>query len=118
MTDKLTRRDERPAEQVHRLHEVAALFAGFVTAMSMGAFADGGSETVGSAWRLAAIVAGIVFIVCVLSLALLLLVVDPKEVAKSHDRGVLQSYDDGEAGGEGAASGDEAADDPQGRAGH
>ncbi|MGO1235880.1 MAG: amino acid transporter [Microbacterium gubbeenense] len=118
MTDKLTRRDLMKPVHLLGWSFVAALFAGFVTAMSMGAFADGGSETVGSAWRLAAIVAGIVFIVCVLSLALLLLVVDPKEVAKSHDRGVLQSYDDGEAGGEGAASGDEAADDPQGRAGH
>jgi len=96
MTDKLTRRDLMKPVHLLGWSLVAALFAGFVTAMSMGAFTEQSGDTVASAWRLSAIVAGIVFIVVVLSLALLLLVVDPQEVTKQHDRGVLQSYDDGE----------------------
>lgn len=100
MTDKLTRRDLMKPVHLLGWSFVAALFAGFVTAMSMGAFTELGSDTAGTAWRLSAIVAGIVFIVVVLSLALLLLVVDPQDVAKSHDRGVLESYDDGDETGE------------------
>ena len=111
MTDKLTRRDLMKPVHLLGWSLVAALFAGFVTAMSMGAFTEQGGGTAAAAWRLSAIVAGIVFIVVVLSLALLLLVVDPQEVAKPHDRGVLQSYDDGDDE-QGEASDDET-DSPQ-----
>jgi hypothetical protein len=90
MTEKnSTRRDlMRP---VHLLgwSFAAALFAGFVTAMSMGAFTQAGGDIVATAWRVSAIVAGTTFIVVVLCLALLLLVVDPKDLEKEHDKGVL-----------------------------
>lgn len=111
MTDKLTRRDLMKPVHLLGWSLVAALFAGFVTAMSMGAFTEQGGDTVVAAWRLSAIVAGIVFIVVVLSLALLLLVVDPQDVAKPHDRAVLQSYDDGDGDDDGEQG--DAADDAQ-----
>lgn len=111
MTDKLTRRDLMKPVHLLGWSLVAALFAGFVTAMSMGAFTEQGGGTVAAAWRLSAIVAGIVFIVVVLSLALLLLLVDPQEVAKPHDRGVLQSYDDGDD--EQGETSDDETDSPQ-----
>ena len=113
MTDKLTRRDLMKPVHLLGWSLVAALFAGFVTAMSMGAFTEQGGGTVAAAWRLSAIVAGIVFIVVVLSLALLLLVVDPQEVAKPHDRGVLQSYDDDGGDDEQGEASDDETDSPQ-----
>lgn len=100
MTDKPTRRDLMKPVQLIGLAFAAALFAGFVTALSTGAFTEQ-AGIVGPAWRLSAIVAGIVFIVVLLSLALLLLVVDPKDVVRPHDGPVLgrDAGDEGEDGG-------------------
>lgn len=90
MTEKNpTRRDlMRP---VHLLgwSFAAAIFAGFVTAMAMGAFTEAGGDIVANAWRVSAIVAGVTFIVVVLGLALLLLAVDPRDVTKERDSAVL-----------------------------
>lgn len=100
--DKPTRRDLMKPVHLLGWSFAAAVFAGFVTALSTGAFTDQGSDIVANAWRIAAIVAGIVFIVVVLSLALLLLVVDPQDVVKEHDKPVL-APDDDEQGEEGSA---------------
>lgn len=89
MTDKPTRRDLMKPVHLLGWSFVAALFAGFVTALSTGAFTGAGEDVVAGAWRLAAIVAGITFIVVVLMLALLLLVVDPREVTEPKDGPVL-----------------------------
>ncbi|MGI6878955.1 amino acid transporter [Microbacterium sp. gxy059] len=89
MTDKPTRRDLMKPVHLIGIAFGAALFGGLVTAMSMGAFAGGSAEAVATAWRVAAILAGIVFIVVLLTLALLLLVVDPREVAETHDEPLL-----------------------------
>ncbi|WP_156761672.1 amino acid transporter [Microbacterium karelineae] len=89
MTDKPTRRDLMKPVHLLGFAFAAALFAGFVTALSTGAFTEQ-PGVVGSAWRLAAIVAGIVFIVVLLSLALLLLVVDPRDVVRPHDGPVMK----------------------------
>lgn len=63
-----------------------AVFAGVVTAVSTGVF----TAPVGvRALPLAGIVAGITFIVTLVGLALLLLVVDPRTVTGTVDRGVL-----------------------------
>ncbi|WP_221584801.1 amino acid transporter [Microbacterium sp. G2-8] len=101
MTDKPTRRDLMKPMHLLGIAFLAAVFAGFVTAMSMGAFTGAGAEIVESAWRMAAIMAGVVFIVVLLVLALLLLVVDPKEIEKPKDGPVLLPKDeetgDGEA---------------------
>lgn len=94
MTDKPTRRDLMKPVHLLGWSLVAALFAGFVTALSTGAFTEAGSDVVVNAWRLAAIVAGITFIVVVLGLALLLLVVDPKEVVAPRDRPVMRGATD------------------------
>ena len=97
MTDKPTRRDLMKPVHLLGWSLVAALFAGFVTAMTMGAFTEETADVAASAWRLAAIVAGIVFIVVVLVLALLLLVVDPAEVVAPKDGPVLVRGTDAEA---------------------
>ena len=90
MTEKNpTRRDLMKPVHLLGWSFVAAIFAGFVTAMAMGAFTDEGSDIVSSAWKLSGIVAGITFIVVVLGLALLLLAVDPKDLEKEHNAGVL-----------------------------
>ncbi|WP_110589964.1 amino acid transporter [Microbacterium suaedae] len=99
MTDKPTRRDLMKPVQLLGFAFAAALFAGFVTALSTGGFTEQ-TSIVGSAWRLAAIVAGIVFIVVLLSLALLLLVVDPREVEKGADRPVLYNDADPDVDGD------------------
>ncbi|GGF50398.1 hypothetical protein GCM10010922_27910 [Microbacterium sorbitolivorans] len=94
MTEKnTTRRDLMKPLQLLGWSFGAAIFAGFVTAMSMGAFTQAGTDIVGTAWRVSAIVAGITFIVVVLCLALLLLVVDPSDLEKEHDKGVLLPED-------------------------
>ena len=90
MTEKnTTRRDLMKPVQLLGWSFVAALFAGFVTAMAMGAFTDEGSDIVSNAWRVSAIVAGATFIVVVLGLALLLLAIDPKDLDKETESGVL-----------------------------
>lgn len=92
MTDKLTRRDLLKPVQLLGLAFGAALFAGFVTLMSMGFFQQGGGEQASRALVVAGIVAGVTFIVTLLILSLLLLAVDPATVQKPMDRPVL--YED------------------------
>jgi TRAP-type C4-dicarboxylate transport system permease small subunit len=72
----------------------AALFALAIGAMSMGAFTAQPAEVIAQAWTVAAIIAGVAFIVVLLVLAMLLLVVDPADVTKTVDRPVLLPDED------------------------
>ncbi|MBV0893688.1 amino acid transporter [Microbacterium sp. NC79] len=89
MTDKKTSRRElmRPV-QLLGLAFGAALFAGFITAMSSGLFQG---ENV---WTLTLVMTGSTFIVVLLVLSMLLLAVNPDDVKKQIDRPVLLDNDD------------------------
>lgn len=89
MTDKKTSRRElmRPV-QLLALAFGAALFAGFITAMSSGMFQG---ENV---WTLTLVMAGSTFIVVLLLLSMLLLAVNPDDVKKQIDRAVLLPEDE------------------------
>lgn len=94
MTDKPTRRDLMRPAQLLGIAFAAALFSGIVTATTMGAFQALPGEDVAHAWSVAAIVAGVAFIVVLLGLSMLLLVVDPADQAKTVDRPVLLPKDE------------------------
>ncbi|MET0734246.1 MAG: amino acid transporter [Microbacterium sp.] len=106
MTDRPTRRDLMKPVQLLGLAFGSALFAGVVTLISMGFFQqrfEGQSER---ALVVAAVVAGITFIVVLVVVALLLLAVDPAQVTKPVDRPVLIEKDEKNADPDAAASGD------------
>ncbi len=99
MTDRPpTRRDLMKPVQLLGLAFAAALFAGIVTVVSMGAFQAKPAEDVQNAIVVALVVAGITFIATLLIIALLMLVVDPTQVAKQIDRPVLLPDDEPEGG--------------------
>ncbi|MER7797327.1 amino acid transporter [Microbacterium sp. NPDC096154] len=98
MTDKPTRRDLMRPAQLLGIAFGAALFAGFITAMTMGAFQAVPAEAVARAWSMAGIVAGIAFIAVLLGLSMLLLVVDPADQQRTVDRPVLLPKDDAAEG--------------------
>lgn len=89
MTDKPSRRDLLRPVQLLGLAVVAALFAGIVTLVTMGFFQARPAEQLRQVVMVAAIVAGITFIVTLVVVALLLLAVDPAQVGKTIDRPVL-----------------------------
>lgn len=91
-----------------------AAFAAIVTAVSMGAFTSA-SDAVHAALQMAAVVGGITFIVTLVGLALLLLAVDPREVTRTVDRGVLLVDEPGESAGAGQPGGG-SANEPEGPA--
>lgn len=97
--DRPTRRDLMKPVQLLGLAFGAALFAGVVTLVSMGFFQAGGSEKTQSAIVLALIIAGVTFIAVLLIVSLLLLAVDPAQVAKQVDKPVLlaDEQDDSDA---------------------
>jgi Na+/melibiose symporter-like transporter len=94
VTDKPTRRDLMRPAQLLGIAFGAALFAGIVTAVTMGAFQALPGEAVARAWSMAAIVGGVAFIVVLLGLSILLLLVDPADPDKTVDRPVLLPEDD------------------------
>ncbi|MFL0410071.1 amino acid transporter [Microbacterium paludicola] len=94
MTDKPTRRDLMRPAQLLGIAFGAALFAGVVTAVTMGAFQALPGEAIARAWSTAGIMAGVAFIVVLLGLSMLLLVVDPAAQSKTMDRPVLLPKDD------------------------
>jgi len=99
VTDRPTRRDLMKPVQLLGLAFGSALFAGVVTLISMGFFQqrfEGQSER---ALVVAAIVAGVTFIVVLVGLALLILAVDPAQVTKTVDRPVLIEKDENDAAG-------------------
>ncbi len=94
MTDKPTRRDLMRPAQLLGIAFGAALFAGIVTAVTMGAFQAVPGEAVARAWSTAAIIGGVAFIAVLLGLSILLLLVDPADPDKTVDRPVLLPEDD------------------------
>ncbi|MBU4464470.1 MAG: amino acid transporter [Actinobacteria bacterium] len=89
MNDRPTRRDLMKPMQLLGLGFAAAAFAFFVTLVSMGFFQQRGGDQVPRALITALVVAGITFIVTLVTIALLMLVVDPADVTKTIDRAVL-----------------------------
>ena len=87
--DRPTRRDLMKPVQLLGLAFAAALFAGIVTLVSMGFFQQGGAEKTQAALVFALVVAGITFIAVLLIVSLLLLAIDPAQVAKTVDKPVL-----------------------------
>ncbi|MCM3694810.1 hypothetical protein [Microbacterium oleivorans] len=104
MTDKNpTRRDLMRPVQLLGFALLAAVFAGIVTLVSMGVLQDQRPNSDVDqhlrAWGVAAIVAGVTFIATLVIMALSLLVVDPAQVGKQVDRGLLLDPEDsGEPG--------------------
>ncbi|MCR2800450.1 MULTISPECIES: amino acid transporter [unclassified Microbacterium] len=86
-----TRRELLKPVQLLGLAFAAAAFAGIVTLLSMGALQAGPPEDTQRAVVVALIVAGISFIVTLVGLALLILVVDPAQVAKPIDGPVMRT---------------------------
>lgn len=105
--DRPTRRDLMKPVQLLGLAFGAALFAGIVTLVSMGFFQAQTAEQNQAAVVLALVIAGISFIAVLLVTALLLLAIDPAEVAKPVDRPVLlpdEKSDTTDAGGQSSRS--------------
>lgn len=103
-----TRREIMRPVQLLGLAFGAALFAGVVTLVSMGAFQAIPREDVQRAIVVALIVAGVAFIATLVIIALLMLAVDPAQVSKSVDRPVLypdESDETPDAGGSTAGDG-------------
>lgn len=94
MTDRPTRRDLMKPVQLLGLAFGSAIFAGIVTLVSMGFFQQRFEGRAERALIVAAVVAGITFIVVLVGLALLILAVDPAQVAKPVDRPVLVEKDE------------------------
>lgn len=121
MTENPTRRDLMKPVQLLGFAFIAALFAGIVTLVSMGAFQaprlvpEGAMDPQLKAWAVAGVVAGITFIVTLVSIALLMLAVDPAQIAKPLDRPVLMRDEDTDAAAGGPAGG---TDDPASPRGH
>lgn len=111
MTDKPTRRELLRPVQLLGLAFAAALFAGIVTLVSMGFFQSRFAGQGMSALMLAGVVAGITFIVTLVTIALLILAVDPSKVQQPVDRPVLRPSDDDAPAG-GAPSSTPPADEP------
>ncbi|KQR26160.1 hypothetical protein [Microbacterium sp. Leaf151] len=94
MTDKpTTRKDLMKPVQLLGLAFVAALFAGFVTLMSMGFFQTRPANEIQNALIVALVAAGATFIVVLVSVALMLLAVDPAKVTATVDRPLLLPKD-------------------------
>ncbi len=89
MSDKPTRRDVMRPAQLLGLAFIAALFAGLVTLLSMGFFEQLPADQIQRALLSALVVAGITFIVVLVVIALLMLAIDPAQVAQTHDHPVL-----------------------------
>ncbi|WP_194396985.1 amino acid transporter [Microbacterium atlanticum] len=94
--DSPTRRDLMKPLQLLGLAFAAALFAGIVTLVSMGFFQQRTAEEAQVAVMTALVVAGVSFIAVLLIVSLLLLAVDPAQIAKPIDKPVL--FDDDDAG--------------------
>jgi len=87
--DKPTRRDLMKPIQLLGLAFGAAVFAGFVTLMSMGFFQTRPADQIQRALVVGLVAAGVTFIVVLVSVALMLLAVDPSKVTATVDRPLL-----------------------------
>lgn len=111
MTDpRPSRRELMKPAQLIGLAFAAALFGGVITLMSMGVLQEPRPVPPGEmhphlkAWVVAGVVAGIVFIVTLVTIALLLLAVDPAQLQKQIDRPVLLPDEEATSGPDAAAS--------------
>lgn len=116
MTDpRPSRRELMKPAQLIGLAFAAALFGGVITLMSMGVLQEPRPVPPGEmhphlkAWVVAGVVAGIVFIVTLVTIALLLLAVDPAQLTKQIDRPVLLPDEEPASGPGASAAGDDAA---------
>lgn len=89
-----TRRELMRPVQLLGLSVLAALFAGFVTLLSMGFFQQRFPGEAQHALQMGLIVAGITFIVTIVVISLLLLAVKPEEFTTTIDKPVLISHED------------------------
>lgn len=89
---KPSRRDLMKPAQLLGLAFAAAAFAAVIALFSMGFFQDLDVTQRQHVLVVTAVIAGIAFIVTLVTMALLILAVDPNQVAKKVDRPVL--YDD------------------------
>lgn len=87
--EKPTRRDLMKPVQLLGLAFGAAVFAGFVTLMSMGFFQTRPADEIQRALVVGLVAAGVTFIVVLVSVALMLLAVDPEKVTATVDRPLL-----------------------------
>ncbi len=90
--EKPSRRDLMKPAQLLGLAFAAAAFAAVIALFSMGFFQDLDVTQRQHVLVVTAVIAGIAFIVTLVTMALLILAVDPNQVAKKVDRPVL--YDD------------------------
>ena len=95
MTEKRpTRRDILKPVQLLAFAFAAALFAGFISLMSMGFFQSLTGPEREHVVVVSLVIAGIAFISTLVGIALLMLAVDPAQVAKPVDRPVLLPEDE------------------------
>jgi hypothetical protein len=98
MTDHTpTRRDILKPVQLLGFGFAAALFAGIIALVSMGFFQELTAAERGHVLIVSLIVAGIAFIATLVIIALLMLAVDPAQVTKTVDQGVLLDDEDDSA---------------------
>lgn len=106
--EKPTRRDLMKPVQLLGLAFGAAVFAGFVTLMSMGFFQTRPADQIQRALVVGLVAAGVTFIVVLVSVALMLLAVDPAKVTATVDRPLLLPEQTPDAADPGAADAPEA----------
>lgn len=98
MTDhRPTRRDIMKPVQLLGFAFAAAAFAGVIALVSMGFFQDLSGDQRAHVVVVTLVVAGIAFIATLVIIALLMLAVDPAQVTKNVDQGVLLPGDDEDA---------------------
>lgn len=102
-----TRRDLMKPVQLLGFAFAAAAFAGLIALVSMGFFTGLSGEQRAHVIVVTLVVAGIAFIATLVIMALLILAVDPAEMAKPIDRAVLLPDEDDapDAGGSGVGDG-------------
>ncbi len=91
-----TRRDIMKPVQLLGFAFAAALFAGIITLVSMGFFQELTGDQRSHVIVVSLVVAGIAFIATLVIIALLMLAVDPAQVTKNVEHGVLLPEDESE----------------------
>ncbi|ALJ18713.1 hypothetical protein [Microbacterium sp. No. 7] len=87
--DKPSRRDLMKPVQLLGLAFAAALFSGVIALFSMGFFQSISADQRAHVLVVSGVIAGIAFIATLVTIALLILAVDPNQIAKQIDRPVL-----------------------------
>ncbi|MBN9225585.1 MAG: amino acid transporter [Microbacterium sp. SCN 70-27] len=91
-----TRRDIMKPVQLLGFAFAAAVFAGIITLVSMGFFQELTGDQRSHVVVVSLVVAGIAFIATLVIIALLMLAVDPAQVTKNVEHGVLLPEDESE----------------------